>query len=503
MSEGSLITLGESVNHVRNGSFRGQNHKCNHSQFAGACENGRVSKGYIGLTQHLTRAVHKLIETLKTRKQIKMVISALEPGFLALIKDLNGNHVIQRCLQCLSNEDNKFIFEAASKFCVDIATHQHGCCVLQRCINHSTGKHQERLILEISANGLLLAQDAFGNYVVQSILELQMPSAVSMLISQFEGNYVHLARQKFSSHVVEKCLSVLDDHSRSKIIRELLSAIHFEQLLQDPHANYVVQTALRVAEACFLSGIPKDGHSRGLDGSFYCLSCGKVNDLLQCWRKQMATARDTRSVNILCFRVLLSQKLLTGTMRYENLQKIVKEIIQKLKADVGPLTDLPVKQARGIVNRLASGQEVQRLCALAVKSLDSLLSNTHNPFAKEGEPSKDNLEPSKDNLDDGYGKEQDGSSSKKRSGEEAQDRDFGYYVKVIRWLECKQHIDTDFRQKFLTWYSLRATPQEVIVVFVDTLMEDPAFHAGQLVDAFSEVITSKKCPKGLCLKLFH
>ena len=54
-----------------------------------------------------TRVVQKLIETLKTRQQIALVISALEPGFLALIKDLNGNHVIQRCLQCLSHEDNK------------------------------------------------------------------------------------------------------------------------------------------------------------------------------------------------------------------------------------------------------------------------------------------------------------------------------------------------------------------------------------------------------------
>ncbi|GKG07487.1 putative pumilio homolog 8, chloroplastic, partial [Tanacetum coccineum] len=34
----------------------------------------------------------------------------------------------------------------------------------------------------------------------------------------------------------------------SMIIRELLSATLFEQVLQDPQANYVVQTALRVAE---------------------------------------------------------------------------------------------------------------------------------------------------------------------------------------------------------------------------------------------------------------
>ncbi|KAI3755282.1 hypothetical protein L1987_55078 [Smallanthus sonchifolius] len=35
---------------------------------------------------------------------------------------------------------------------------------------------------------------------------------------------------------------------RSKIIHELLSSTHFEQLLQDRHANYVVQTDLRVVE---------------------------------------------------------------------------------------------------------------------------------------------------------------------------------------------------------------------------------------------------------------
>ncbi|XP_039006215.1 putative pumilio homolog 8, chloroplastic [Hibiscus syriacus] len=209
-------------------------------------EPGQLVK--ISLNTHGTRVVQKLIESLKTRQQISLVISALEPGFLSLIKDLNGNHVLQRCLQCLTSEDNKFIFVDAAKYCVDIATHQHGCCVLQRCISHSTGEYREKLVEEISTNGLLLAQDAYGNYVVQFILELKIPSATSTLISQFEGNYVHLSSQKFSSHVVERCLVVLNDESRARIIRELLSATHFERLLQDPHANYVVQTALRVSE---------------------------------------------------------------------------------------------------------------------------------------------------------------------------------------------------------------------------------------------------------------
>lgn len=108
-----------------------------------------------------------------------------------------------------------------------------------------------------------------------------------------------------------------------------------------------------------------------------------------------------------------------------------------------------------------------------------------------------------------------GSSSKKRSGERRDeecpgigDKDFEYYVKVVRWLECDGHIDTTFRQKFLTWYSLRATPQEVRVVkvFIDTFIEEPASLAGQLVDTFTDVISNKRCStvrSGFCLKLWH
>uniref|UniRef100_A0A803NE92 PUM-HD domain-containing protein n=1 Tax=Chenopodium quinoa TaxID=63459 RepID=A0A803NE92_CHEQI len=185
----------------------------------------------------------KLIESLKSRKQISLVIRALEPGFIDLIKDLNGNHVVQRCLQCLSSDDNKFIFDAAAKFSVEIATHRHGCCVLQRCISHSTGEHRQKLLEQICSNGLILAQDPFGNYVVQYILELKIPSAAAQLVSQLEGNFVHLSMQKFSSHVVEKCFKFYEE-SHARIVYELLSVSHFEQLVQDPYANYVIQSAL-------------------------------------------------------------------------------------------------------------------------------------------------------------------------------------------------------------------------------------------------------------------
>lgn len=54
-----------------------------------------------------TRAVQKLIETLKSPEQVSMVIASLQPGVVTLIKDLNGNHVVQRCLQRLGTDDSQ------------------------------------------------------------------------------------------------------------------------------------------------------------------------------------------------------------------------------------------------------------------------------------------------------------------------------------------------------------------------------------------------------------
>lgn len=202
----------------------------------------------ISLNMHGTRAVQKLIETLKSPEQVAMVMSSLRQGVVTLIKDLNGNHVVQRSLQRLSIEDSQFIFDAAVSHCVEIATHRHGCCVLQRCVDYASGHQRQRLVAEIAANALILSQDAFGNYVVQYILDLGIPWATVEVISHLEGNYAHLAMQKFSSNVVEKCLKLAGEESQTLIIQELITSLRLGQLLQDPFANYVVQSALTVSK---------------------------------------------------------------------------------------------------------------------------------------------------------------------------------------------------------------------------------------------------------------
>ena len=205
----------------------------------------------VALNTHGTRAVQKLVETLRTPEQIALATEALKPGVVTLIKDLNGNHVIQRCLQRLGADDNQFVYDAARVHSVEIATHRHGCCVLQRCIDHAAESQRRALVQEIASQALVLSQDPFGNYVVQYILDLGLPWCNAEVMMRLAGNYAELSMQKFSSNVVEKCLKLADaslEEHRNVVVREIMTSPLLDRLLMDPYGNYVVQSTLSVTK---------------------------------------------------------------------------------------------------------------------------------------------------------------------------------------------------------------------------------------------------------------
>lgn len=204
----------------------------------------------ISKNMHGTRAVQKMVEFLTSPEQIALIRAALKNHVVTLIQDLNGNHVIQRCLNKMSPQDNQFIYDSVSQTnsCVEVATHRHGCCVLQRCIDHASDSQKLQLIGEIIANALVLVQDPYGNYVVQYVLDLPFPGLATQLARRFFGHIPILSTQKFSSNVIEKCLNVADTPSRAVIIQEIIEYDNLLYLLQDPYANYVIQTSLNVSE---------------------------------------------------------------------------------------------------------------------------------------------------------------------------------------------------------------------------------------------------------------
>eukprot|EP00667_Euglena_gracilis_P005852 EG_transcript_5897 len=202
----------------------------------------------ISLNMHGTRAVQTLIEHLSNPVQVQIIIGAFQASVVPLIKDLNGNHVIQRCLQKFSALDKQFIYDAAIPRCMDVATHRHGCCVIQRCIDHASEDQRAYLTDEIARNAFSLVTDPFGNYVVQYVLDLNMDQMIRKICSSFIGSFAGLCMNKFSSNVMEKCLQLAPDDIQHEFIAELMDPSILPKLLQDQYANYVVQTALTVSK---------------------------------------------------------------------------------------------------------------------------------------------------------------------------------------------------------------------------------------------------------------
>ncbi|KAD3067908.1 hypothetical protein E3N88_35788 [Mikania micrantha] len=133
-------------------------------------------------------------------------------------------------------------------------------------------------------------------------------------------------------------------------------------------------------------GVVDLGQLMQLDGSYCCASCGKISGILGYWKKQLTIAKDSRRVDSLCYRIYVSFRLFDGTSRFQELHNIVKDAKCKLETEVGPLSGVSAKMARGIVSRLSVASEVQALCNAAIQKADEFsasLSST-NLDNKEG-----------------------------------------------------------------------------------------------------------------------
>uniref|UniRef100_A0A1J3DKY8 VIN3-like protein 3 n=2 Tax=Noccaea caerulescens TaxID=107243 RepID=A0A1J3DKY8_NOCCA len=352
------------------------------------------------------------------------------------------------------------------------------------------------------------------------------------------------------------------------------------------------------------SGLKEDKPSSDdVDGCFYCVSCGKTNSLLECWKKQLTIAEETRSVDVLCRRLHLAKKLLKGTKKYRQVSEAVEEAVKSLQTEpCGPLkgnvnrfTDLPSAMRRGNVNRLQNAQKVKNLCSSALKSLqDTPLHDLlalpskmkgstkiifedvhatsltlilgsqeessspgnvihhsiwHRKVSEKDYPKdltcalvspntrfvvsglspeteycfkvvsfsgtrESSVDETKVSTRKTHQEEEEKEATLSTEAEEKHHQDkpekkkavngeksascgsFGLEqcVNIIRQLEGSGYVDKNFRQKFLTWYSLRATAQETNVVktFVDIFKDDSVALAEQLVDTFSDCISRKR-----------
>lgn len=220
---------------------------------------------FIAVNQYGTRSLQKIIDRVDTTYQMDLIVKGLqlkdssneseENVVVRLIKDLNGNHVIQKCIFKFPPEKFQFIIDSIclTNNIVRISTHKHGCCVLQKLLNSASFEQ----IVKISKVLLVyldrLINDQFGNYIIQFLFELgflKNTNELDFLVHEFYNKIyskmVQLSCLKFSSNVIEKFIKALKLKHSFAYLNDIVKLInaHFEMLIKDKFGNYVIQTMI-------------------------------------------------------------------------------------------------------------------------------------------------------------------------------------------------------------------------------------------------------------------
>jgi hypothetical protein len=72
------------------------------------------------------------LEVVDADQQTQLV-SELDGHVMRCVRDQNGNHVIQKCIECIPPDRIQFIISAFYNQVVVLSTHPYGCRVIQVC----------------------------------------------------------------------------------------------------------------------------------------------------------------------------------------------------------------------------------------------------------------------------------------------------------------------------------------------------------------------------------
>ncbi|KAK2446484.1 hypothetical protein P8452_23944 [Trifolium repens] len=200
------------------------------------------------MNSHGTRVVQIMLENIICPYTKYAFVYIMKRMTVALMKNANGNYVIEKCVKVFPPELQIMILNEIAINCVDIATDKIGTSAIQKCLRYGNRIAIALLVTEISSNAMILAEDPYGNYVLQIVIKMKFPSAHERMIKELRGKFVRLSVNMYASNVVEDLLRVSNQNDVRVIVEELMTSRNFLDVLQDRFGNYVAQRALQYTQ---------------------------------------------------------------------------------------------------------------------------------------------------------------------------------------------------------------------------------------------------------------
>ena len=180
----------------------------------------------------------------------------LEGHYIELIKDKNGNRVIQNLIRKQSKKENDKIYEEIKNDLIEISINKYGCHVIQELLNNCNEITYYKIFQKIFENINSLMKDKSGNYLIQYFLDdksIKNVKNLDIIYQSIKGHIFDFSLNKYLVYIVEKVLELGNENYKKKIINEILELDKIKKdvlilLTKDQYGNHVMQLLLKFSD---------------------------------------------------------------------------------------------------------------------------------------------------------------------------------------------------------------------------------------------------------------
>ena len=206
----------------------------------------------ISINNYGTRPLQKMLENLSsnmTQQDINIILNFAKGNVQNLIKDINGNRVIQSIIQNIKNKEVlKPIYKEMNENIIEINKTKSGCCVFAKVLLNITENDLNPMV-DIIVNDInKLVNDEFGNISLKRIIKLNNENYNDKIFHCLKDDIIQLSCQKFSSNVIEACIDNSTSLKKKTIEKIIDNENNINDLILDQFGNYIIQNALQNAE---------------------------------------------------------------------------------------------------------------------------------------------------------------------------------------------------------------------------------------------------------------
>lgn len=206
----------------------------------------------ISINNYGTRPVQKMIENLSmnmSTQDINIILGMTKGNVLDLIKDINGNRVIQSIIQNFKNKELLSpLYKELNENITEILKTKSGCCVFSKVILNITENDLNLIVDNIIKNFASFINDEFGNISLKRLIKLNNENYNSKIFPCIKDSIINFSCQKFSSNVIEACIDNNTTLKKKTIEKLIEDDCIISKLIIDQFGNYIVQKALQNSE---------------------------------------------------------------------------------------------------------------------------------------------------------------------------------------------------------------------------------------------------------------